>query len=269
MSFAESGYQGRFRRIGGMVADMLLPPLCLGCGEAVVSHGGVCASCWRGLTFIEPPVCPVLGTPLPPGSPDGTLSAAAIAAPPPFARLRAPCRYDRTARRLVTAFKYGDRLESASLLTRLMVRAGHECIGASDICVPVPLHWSRLLARRYNQAAEMSRAISAATGLDYVPHALRRIRATKHQVGLKQPERAECHRGFLRSRTCPAPDFGETRAAGGRRLHDRRHGDGGGAGVKAFRCRGSECACLRAGIGRSVNLPQIKWQSSSRSRIYA
>ena len=190
MSFAESGYQGRFRRIGGMVADMLLPPLCLGCGEAVVSHGGVCASCWRGLTFIEPPVCPVLGTPLPPGSPDGTLSAAAIAAPPPFARLRAPCRYDRTARRLVTAFKYGDRLESASLLTRLMVRAGHECIGASDICVPVPLHWSRLLARRYNQAAEMSRAICAATGLDYVPHALRRIRATKHQVGLKQLERA-------------------------------------------------------------------------------
>ncbi|MCB1481183.1 MAG: ComF family protein [Rhodobiaceae bacterium] len=190
MTIADHGHKGRLQRVGGMIADMLLPPLCLGCGEAVVSHGGVCASCWSGLTFIERPVCPVFGTPLPPGSPDGTLSAAAIAAPPPFKRLRAPCRYDRTARRLVTAFKYGDRLESASLLTRLMVRAGSECIAESDICVPVPLHWSRMLVRRYNQAAEMSRAITAETGLQYVPHALRRIRATRHQVGLKQAERA-------------------------------------------------------------------------------
>ena len=184
------GLRATAGRLAGQLADMLLPPRCLGCGDAVVAHDALCASCWRGLSFIEPPVCDVMGTPLPPGVPAGALSAAAIAAPPPYAQLRAACRYEGTARRLVTQFKYADRLECTRLIARLMMRAGHYLIAASDIVVPVPLHWSRLIARRYNQAAELARALGDATDLAYVPMALRRIRATRQQVGLKPAERA-------------------------------------------------------------------------------
>lgn len=104
--------------------------------------------------------------------------------------LRAACRYDNTARRLVSAFKYADRTEMAQMLARQMVRAGGEVISASDVLVPVPLHWSRLIARRYNQAAELCRALSAQTGLAHEPGVVRRTRATRRQVGLKPSERA-------------------------------------------------------------------------------
>lgn len=173
-----------------MLADALLPPRCLGCGDAVTGHDGLCAPCWSGLTFIDAPMCPVLGTPMPPGSGDGAVSLPALAAPPPFTRLRAAVKYDATARRLITSFKYADRLESAKLIARLMLRAGHDCLDHGEVIVPVPLHWSRLIARRYNQAAELSRSLADETGLSHVPMALRRVRATRHQVGLKPAERA-------------------------------------------------------------------------------
>ena len=185
-----AGVLARMRALARGAADVVLPPRCAACGEATGAHDAVCADCWSALRFIAAPVCAVLGTPLPAGSAPGTLSAPAIAAPPPFVSMRAACRYDGAARRLVTAFKYADRLECAKLIARLMARVGAEAIDASDVCVPVPLHWSRMLARRYNQAAEIARRLCADAGLAYMPAALKRIRRTRQQVGLKPAERA-------------------------------------------------------------------------------
>ncbi len=196
---ADPGAQGggvvaRMRFWARGAADLVLPPRCAVCGEATGGHDAVCAACWQGLHFIEPPVCAVLGTPLPAASEPGTLSAPAIAAPPPFACLRAACRYDGSAVPLVRAFKYADRIECARLIARLMARAGGDVLKASDIVVPVPLHWTRMLARRFNQSAEIARRLcgeaAPAAGCTYVPDALRRIRRTRRQVGLKLAERA-------------------------------------------------------------------------------
>jgi predicted amidophosphoribosyltransferase len=46
------------------------------------------------------------------------------------------------------------------------------------------VHWTRLLSRRYNQAAELARALSALTGLETLPDALVRTRRTPVQDGL-------------------------------------------------------------------------------------
>jgi predicted amidophosphoribosyltransferase len=48
----------------------------------------------------------------------------------------------------------------------------------------VPMHWRRLLARRYNQAAEVARPLSRLAGLAYLPDALKRRRDTGGQGGL-------------------------------------------------------------------------------------
>ena len=48
-----------------------------------------------------------------------------------------------------------------------------------DACfVPVPLHWSRLLKRRFNQAAVLANALSRITGHPTIPDALWRTRRT-------------------------------------------------------------------------------------------
>ena len=77
----------------------------------------------------------------------------AIADPPAYRRARAAVRYDDIARALVHALKYGDRLDLAPTMGRWMARAGRELLADADALVPVPLHWRRLWARRFNQSA--------------------------------------------------------------------------------------------------------------------
>ena len=48
----------------------------------------------------------------------------------------------------------------------------------------MPLHWTRLLKRRFNQAAELARRVAAAEGRGYAPDLLVRKRGTPSQAGL-------------------------------------------------------------------------------------
>jgi ComF family protein len=77
------------------------------------------------------------------------------------------------------------------MMGRWMARAGRELLTDADAPVPVPLHWRRRLARRYNQSAVLSRAISAICGVPITHGGLKRIRATPQQVGRSRTERAD------------------------------------------------------------------------------
>ena len=125
-----------------------------------MTDNGLCPACWGKLAFIAPPYCPRLGIPFAYDPGPGILSMQAIADPPAYQRARAAVRYDDVARALVHAFKYGDRLDLAPLLGRWMARAGAELLDGADALVPVPLHWRRLWARRFNQSAALAEAIS-------------------------------------------------------------------------------------------------------------
>ncbi len=141
--------------------DTALPRLCPACRDLVTDQG-VCPACWSKLAFIAAPYCPRLGIPFAYDPGPGILSMQAIADPPAYQRARAAVRYDDVAAKLVHAFKYGDRLDLAPLLGRWMVRAGKELFDGADALVPVPLHWRRLWARRFNQSAALAQAISRA-----------------------------------------------------------------------------------------------------------
>jgi ComF family protein len=134
--------------------------------------------------------------------PGGELvSAEAIADPPPFRRLRFPVLYNDEARRLVAGLKYGDRLELAPWLARWMAASGSELTRDCSVVVPVPLHRSRLAARRFNQSAELARNLARAGGLEYAPAALERVRKTRQQVGLGRDARSRNVQGAF---TVPA-----------------------------------------------------------------
>ena len=64
--------------------------------------------------------------------------------------------------------------------------------------MPVPLHWRRLWARRFNQSAALAAAISAAAGTAVNDTALRRIKPTRQQVGLSGAARAANVQGAFR-----------------------------------------------------------------------
>ena len=170
---------------------IVYPPTCIACQAANGEAQALCPACWRGIGFIERPYCERLGTPFPVDLGNGLLSPAAIADPPVFARARAVCRFDGTARELVHRLKYGDRVELSLTLGRMMAQAGRELTADADLVLPVPLHRTRLWRRRFNQAAALARIVCRETGLPLETTALTRIRRTRQQVGLTRAQRAE------------------------------------------------------------------------------
>lgn len=207
---ARKPFGQRLGRAGSRALDWLLPPLCLACRNPVGDHGALCPACWRRVAFISAPVCDRLGTPMPFDIGPGALSPAAIANPPVFDRARAAFRFDDVGRALIHALKYGDRLEIAAALSGWMARSGTDILAGADAFIPVPLHWTRLVGRRFNQAAELTRHLAVKTGIANEPLVLRRVRRTAHQVGLTRAQRldnvsgafriAEDRKGWVRGR---------------------------------------------------------------------
>src|SRR5262245_796103 len=188
----------RFARLrGALRASFGLPQLCPSCREPV--HGpGLCPACWSKLSFIAPPYCERLGIPFPFDGGPGLLSMEAIADPPTYHRARAAVRYDDIARKLVHALKYGDRLDLAPTMGRWMAQAGRELIADADALLPVPLHWRRQWARRFNQSTVLAHMIAEGSGRSVVHGALKRVKATPPQVGLDKSERARNVQGAFR-----------------------------------------------------------------------
>jgi ComF family protein len=186
-----------FRVAFGVALDLALPPLCPACRE-LVGGDGLCAPCWAKLSPIAPPYCERLGIPFAYDPGPGVLSMEAIADPPAYHRARAAVRYDDVARKLVHSLKYGDRLDIAGTAGRWMARAGRELLADADALIPVPLHWRRLWARRFNQSALLARAVSAASGAPVAYEALARVKPTAQQVGLTRKERAGNVQGAFR-----------------------------------------------------------------------
>jgi ComF family protein len=189
----------RLRGIGARALDIVYPPVCLVCREAVASHGALCPACWGEMGFIERPFCERLGSPFDRDLGAGAISLSASAEPPVFARARAVARYDSDkARSLAHRLKYYDRLELAEPLGRWMARAGAELLAEADLLVPIPLHRLRLVSRRFNQSAALARVISRESAVPLETMALERVKPTPPQVGLSRSRRAANMQGAFR-----------------------------------------------------------------------
>lgn len=179
----------RVTLFGRAALDVILPPLCLACQTRLPDHDALCAPCWRRIDFIRPPICDTLGIPMPYDIGETMISAAAAANPPAFDRARAVARYDGLMRELIHDFKFRDTHHAKRLFGRWLTQCDEGIIASADAIVPVPLARTRLLARRFNQAQLLAREIAKRTKKPLLPLALKRVRATAHQVGLTRLQR--------------------------------------------------------------------------------
>lgn len=164
--------------------SLVYPDQCVLCETRVGERGGLCAECWRATPFLQGLVCDACGTSLPGEEAGRVLCDDCLSMPRPWEAGRAALAYRDAARRIVLALKHGDRLDLVPAAAGWMARAGAPILTPETLLVPVPAHWSRLLRRRYNQAAELCRGIARITGLEAVPDGLERTRRTLVQDGM-------------------------------------------------------------------------------------
>jgi len=169
---------GGVRKAGRAALDLLLPPLCLTCDAAVEAPGMFCADCFKATGFITAPCCETCGTAFAKATPSGHMCATCRADPPPWERARAALRYDAQGRRVVLPLKYNDRTDLAAALAPLMLRAGGALVREAEVIVPVPLHRTRLISRRFNQAALIAAHLARQAGRPVVLDGLVRSRRT-------------------------------------------------------------------------------------------
>lgn len=170
------------------LVDLIFPPRCPLCGEALAAHGGLCAACWAGLIIPGEPACTRCQRPLGEGIVAGSVCAPCLAKPPVHDGIAAATLYNEASRKLVLALKHGRRIALAEQLARLMLpRLG--MVEPDWLVVPVPLHRWRLWRRGFNQSALMGRWLATRTGARLVVDALLRRKATPMLGGLGRAAR--------------------------------------------------------------------------------
>ncbi|MGE4313195.1 MAG: ComF family protein [Pseudobdellovibrionaceae bacterium] len=185
-------YSGQFVRT---VLDLVLPPRCVVTGEILAEKSGLSPAAWGQLTFIAQPFCATCADPFDFDENDADdaarICASCLDHPPTYQKARAALVYDDASRPILLGFKHGDKIYMAPFLARLMVAAGEDVLKDADLIVPVPLHWTRLVRRRYNQAALLVQQIGRLSGKETSLNALMRTQATPPQGHLSAKDRAK------------------------------------------------------------------------------
>jgi ComF family protein len=165
--------------------DVVMPPLALDRvrGAGPMQSPGLSAEAWTKIAFLETPVCDGCGAPQAYDAGPDARCPACLARKRAFDRVRAAVSYDDASRDLILKLKRADRTDLAGLFALWLSRAARDLIEDADAVIPVPLHPTRMISRRFNQAAEIARPLACRAGLPYLPDVLIRRRDTKSQGG--------------------------------------------------------------------------------------
>ncbi|MEM7519562.1 MAG: ComF family protein [Pseudomonadota bacterium] len=179
--------------------DAIYPARCLTCGDVVDGDYGLCGTCWRDTSFIGGALCDACGVPLPGMETDEVLHCdECLAAPKPWQHGRAAVLYTNTGRKLVLSLKHGDRHEIARPAGLWMAHAARPLITPNTLIAPVPLHWLRMIKRRFNQSALLAKSLSLHTGGTCCLDLLQRVRRTRSLNGLDPKARAQMLENAIR-----------------------------------------------------------------------
>lgn len=185
---------------------LIYPSRCITCGDLVEGDFGLCGPCWSTTPFIGGLVCDSCGTPLP-GMDDGLPSTCddCLRTPRLWGQGRAALLYRDNARRIILGLKHADKQELARPAGQWMAQRAGPLLRPDMIVTPVPLHWSRFLFRRYNQAALLGREVARNLNLPFCPDLLERPKVRGHMDGLSQEARYSKMQDAIRPHPRQAP----------------------------------------------------------------
>ncbi len=176
------------KQAGSQLIDLVYPPVCLVCG-AEREAGCLCDGCIRDFCPVLPPFCDRCGVPV---AADQIVCVSCAMSAPPFSWTHALAHYDGKLLHAIHRLKYHRKTALARPLGTLLARSLdsipllHEHTPAFDCVVPVPLYWSRLQKRGFNQSELLAEVIAEERGWRLDTATLKRTRFTRTQASLTE-----------------------------------------------------------------------------------
>ena len=194
---------GPIRQVVQAVTQIVWPEACACCGSQEPTDEGLCAPCRDQLPALAAATyCPRCGQTVGPhlAADEGGCSAC----PDPafrFAQFVRVGPYEGAIREGIRRLKFRRRAEAGRRLGRLLAEASAARLGEPrpDVVIPVPMHWSRRLARGVDHATALARLVGRRMGVPLGAE-LVRIRNTPPQANLPASNRAANVRGAFKVR---------------------------------------------------------------------
>lgn len=163
--------------------SLALPRHCPACGEVTDLDHPLCDACAvRFKNLCESPCCRFCASPIPDDlGPCGRCKDKGL---PPFRAIARLTTFESITRDLVHGLKYGRRWSTIPWLAKELIKQPRvmECLQASEVIVPVPLHWTKRLSRGFNQSELLAHELARIHPLRVVI-GVRRVKATPSQTG--------------------------------------------------------------------------------------
>jgi len=121
-----------------------------------------------------------------------------MATPRPWSAGRSALLYKDQAKQMVLSLKHGGRLEIARAAAIWLERSAQDLLQRDTLIVPVPLHWTRLFKRTFNQSAVLAQELARRTGHAICPDALIRSKRTQSLDTKSKDERFAMLEGAIR-----------------------------------------------------------------------
>src|SRR5262249_44148907 len=150
------------------------------------------------LTFLSAPCCFRCGFPFETDAGPEAVCGACAAHEPAYHRARAALTYDDHSRALVLDLKHGGRRDGLATFAAWVGQAAGPLLAEADLIAPVPLHWTRLASRRFNQAAWLAQALARTYRKPIAYAALRRVKRRPSQAGMNVAQRRDNVAGAFR-----------------------------------------------------------------------
>jgi ComF family protein len=178
------------KKIRATLLDLLFPPTCPLCRGAALSPHTLCHTCYDALPESPQAYCLRCG---------GDLSTPQLGCgrclgdPNASDRAYFPFTYRDGIANLIIGYKFADYSEWSRLLADLCWSRLEEELRweEPDLILPIPLHYRRLLARRYNQSALLAGVLAKKLNRPLVTNGLKRIKMTQPQTYLSAQSRRE------------------------------------------------------------------------------
>lgn len=156
-----------------MITKLLLPQACIMCNDLTHRNRDLCIDCENDLPFSKQ--C----------SNNNLL---------PNTRIFTLFHYQEPIQELILGLKFGNRLINAKIIADLFADYLNEQYKDQDkpqVIIPIPLHYTRLKERGYNQALELAKPIAKKLNIPIDSSSAVRIKNTKAQAQLAAKERLQ------------------------------------------------------------------------------